>query len=229
MINLVPDLDRTITDFNFEMWQAYAFAFEIYILDGMLLALFALLCCNIWMVLIKNSGYRVLPLVLFYALSVCLVVCRMFFFTFQFSWEHSVLAMQLAEVANFMKLELGLIQILIFIELSIKLRVCIDLYMHDSRDENGRFNSLNETLYEREIEVTSERWIRFCQVFFSSLICLVTGGLAYSLTHIDTNVAVIPPFLTMIMLVSLPTLLICLTTAVVVLQKLINRYKTCVG
>ena len=118
MLNLLPNLNSSPLLEGMDPWKVYFLVAEIYLLDTVLVALLCLVCYNIWRVLIKKKGYKVLGMVLFYVLSTTLIVARIFDLTNEFSSDFSM-SVRVGAMASFLKIELGLVQIMILVELSI--------------------------------------------------------------------------------------------------------------
>ena len=77
MINFVPGLDILCeSPYNLTVTQAYILGAEIWLFVLLYLILLAMSAYNIIVFLIKRQKYKVLPLTVFYAMTVFICLCR---------------------------------------------------------------------------------------------------------------------------------------------------------
>ena len=94
--------------------------FVIYLFTVLYIIELVLALYNIWTFLIKQGNYKTVPLLLFYILTVWLIMMRIYYSVWYFNvWINSEIVV--AEYKNVLKINLGLVQCWLLYELSLRI------------------------------------------------------------------------------------------------------------
>ena len=188
MYELLPSLDKLLDKpFNMTEAEAYAFACCTYLLVLVYLVFLFMLLYNIWYILIKRNKYVRTQLTTFYFMCACLAIVRILLCLIWLALPEEVYNAIKIQPAM-IKLNLGLTQIWVLIELVLKMNLTIKHFKLQQKRDNMYMYQIRQSKFQRKVQVTDEN-IRLLNIGIIILISINTFGwmvlTAYQLTAIQ--------------------------------------------